>query len=178
MNDQGLNKGKMLRYFSMIRKSLANSGELYILGEDLIDKFVPDNYQLSCDSFYFKAHEKTISNLEPIDSLIERKLFTPAMSGWQWQVNKQKALESQVLREIKNEKPEDHLKRFTRSSKKRRDTKAEIREDEVPSPVSLDGQEEDDDVFRQKQKHHAFISLSRLRLAETVIPEQAAYKVL
>ncbi|CAG98883.1 uncharacterized protein KLLA0_F24596g [Kluyveromyces lactis] len=135
-------KRKLIKYSSMICGSLEECGELDLTDGDLEDILVPQSRD-NCAAENWNGANNYTHSISPADYIIERKLLSPNMTGWQWQANKQKMLESEILKLIEQEKPEDHLKRFTRSTKKK-----DSQQDEPVSPISISGSEQFD------IKHH------------------------
>ncbi|CDO96464.1 unnamed protein product [Kluyveromyces dobzhanskii CBS 2104] len=163
MEDFSFTKGKLIRYSSIIRGSLEECGELDILDRDLDDTLVThsDNSTVNESSTTNQKYSTAA------DHIIERKLFSPRVSGCQWQANKQKSLEFETLKLIQQEKPEDHLRRFTRSAKMTNSS-----DNEPPSPASMNGSESPEQFAGFGSKPAKQKRLLSLPLIEMIVAEE------
>ncbi|ADJ41772.1 AEL083C-Ap [Eremothecium gossypii ATCC 10895] len=101
-----LNKGKVMKYWSTVKRYLIDTGDIY---ED-------EHLVHSECGLLLRDHAQAGSVYEPnsSDEFINKKLFQKSLTAAQWQRRKQEALESQVRNEIISETSEQRLKRFTR----------------------------------------------------------------
>ncbi|AGO12277.1 AaceriAEL083CAp [[Ashbya] aceris (nom. inval.)] len=101
-----LNKGKVMKYWSTVKRYLIDTGDIY---ED--EHLVHSECGLLVRDY---AQSGSVYEPNSSDEFINKKLFQKSLTAAQWQRRKQEALESQVRSEIISETSEQRLKRFTR----------------------------------------------------------------
>lgn len=110
-----LTKGKLLKYGPMIRCALEETNEIHDVEENLVDVLNGFDGKSELNE---NLNEQFMIRPTRVDLLVEKKLLSVKKRGWQVQYAKQKLLENRIRMEIGQERPEDHLRRFTRAFKK------------------------------------------------------------
>lgn len=143
----------------MIRNALEETEELFRFEENLYDTISEKGFTNA--NLRDEERNSLVTNCpNSVDFLVEKKLLSPNQTGCQIQCCKQRELEIKIRKEIDQEKPEDHLRRFTRSSRKLNV--------EPNSPVSNSGSD-NDDLFTVRIKDSRVKLECTLQLPEVVI---------